>query len=120
MKSQGLRLEDSQLATAEGLRKLTAIAVKAACIDIQLTQERDGRHKLPAGTVFSAPEIKPIEALVPSLEGNTEKQEENPHRPGTLARASWVIARLGCWNCYGKPAGPITMRRGLERVYQIH
>ncbi len=119
MKSQGLRLEDSQLATAEGLRKLTAIAVKAACIDIQLTQERDGRHKLPAGTVFSAPEIETIEALVPSLEGNTEKQK-NPHRPGTLARASWVIARLGCWNCYGKPPGPITMRRGLERFYQIH
>ena len=119
MKSQGLQLEDSQLATAEGLRKLTAIAVKAACIDIQLTQERDGCHKLPAGVVFSAPEIETIEALVPSLEGNTDKQK-NPHRQGTLARASWVIARLGCWNCYGKPPGPITFRRGMQQFYAIH
>src|ERR1019366_444824 len=41
-KSQGLPLEDSQLASADRLVKLAAVAVKAACIDIQLMQERDG------------------------------------------------------------------------------
>jgi hypothetical protein len=119
MKSQGLRLEDSQMATAERLVKLAAVAVKGACIDIQLTQERDGKHRLAGSTVFAEPEMDTIEALVPTLEGNTDRQK-NPHPARSLARASWVIARLGGWNCYYKPPGPITFRRGMERFYAIH
>jgi len=118
-KSQGLQLEDSQLASADRLVKLTAVAIKAACIDIQLVQERDGRHRLPASTVFSEPEIETIEALVPTLEGKTERQK-NPHPVRSLARASWVIARLGGWNCYYTPAGPITTRHGMEQFKAIH
>jgi hypothetical protein len=119
LKSQGLQLEDSQIATAERLEKLAAAAVKAACIDIQLTQERDGKHRLPASNVFTEPEMATIEALVPTLEGQTERQK-NPHPLNGLARAAWVIARLGGWNCYYKPPGPITYRRGMERFHAIH
>jgi hypothetical protein len=119
MKSQGLQLQDSQVTTAERLEKLAAAAVKAACIDIQLTQERDGKHELPGSTVFTEPEMATIEALVPTLEGNTDRQK-NPHPVKSLARASWVVARLGGWNCYYKPPGPITIRRGMEQFYAIH
>ena len=119
MKSQGLQLEDSQVATAERLEKLAAVAVKAACIDIQLTQERDGKHGLPGSTVFTEPEMETVEALVPTLEGSTERQK-NPHPAGSLARAGWVVARLGGWNCYYKPPGPITFRRGMEQFYADH
>jgi hypothetical protein len=119
MKSQGLGLEDSQLASAERLLKLAAVATKAACIDIQLVQERDGKHGLPASAVFTEPEIDTIEALSPTLEGKTERQK-NPHPARSLARASWVMARLGGWNCYYRPPGPITMRRGMERFHAIH
>jgi hypothetical protein len=119
MKSQGLQLEDSQVTTAERLEKLAAVAVKAACIDIQLTQERDGKHQLPGSTVFTGPEMDTIEALVPTLEGSTDRQK-NPHPVGSLARACWVVARLGGWNCYYKPPGPITFRRGMEQFYAIH
>jgi hypothetical protein len=118
-KSQGLQLEDSQLASADRLVKLTATAIKAACIDIQLVQERDGKHKLPASTVYTEPEIETLEALVPTLEGKTERQK-NPHPPRSLARACWVIARLGGWNCYYKPPGPITFRHGMEQFHAIH
>jgi hypothetical protein len=118
-KSQGLQLEDSQLASADRLVKLTAAAIKAACIDIQLVQERDGKHQLPASTVFAEPEIETLEALIPTLEGETERQQ-NPHPPRSLARAGWVIARLGGWNCYYKPPGPITFRRGVEQFHAIH
>jgi hypothetical protein len=118
-KSQGLQLEDSQLASADRLVKLTAAAIKAACIDIQLVQERDGTHQLPASTVFTEPEIKTLEALSPTLEGKTERQK-NPHPARSLARASWVVARLGGWNCYYKPPGPITFRRGMEQFHAIH
>jgi hypothetical protein len=119
MKSQGLQLEDSQMATAERLVKLAAVAVKAACIDIQLTQERDGKHQLPGSTVFTEPELDTIEALVPTLEGKTDRQKK-PHPARSLARATWVVARLGGWNCYYKKPGPITFRRGMERFYAIH
>jgi Transposase DDE domain len=119
LKTQGLQLEDRQITTAERLSKLTAAAVKAACMTLQLVQERDGAHGLPAEPVFSASETTTIAALTPTLEGKTTRQH-NPHPPGSLARASWVIARLGGWNCYGKPPGPITMHRGLQRFQAIH
>lgn len=119
MKSQGLQLEDSQLASAERLVKLGAVATKAACIDIQLTQERDGKHQLPASTVFTEPEIDTLAALCPTLEGKVPRQQ-NPFLLFTLAWAAWIIARLGGWNCYYKPPGPITFRRGMQRFYDIH
>jgi hypothetical protein len=118
-KSQGLGLEDSQMATADRLMKLAAVAIKAACIDIQLVQERDGTYGLPASIAFSKPQIDTIEALSPTLEGTTDRQK-NPHPCRSLARASWVMARLGGWNCYYKPPGPITMRRGMEQFHSIH
>jgi len=118
-KSQGLGLEESQLHTAEGLLKLTAAAMKAACVDMQLVQERDGVHGLPATTVFTEAETDTLAALNPTLEGRTEKQR-NPHPEGSLARAGWVIARLGGWNCYGHPPGPITFHRGMECFNSIH
>lgn len=119
MKSQGLQLEDSQVTTAERLVKLAAVATKAACIDIQLTQERDGKAELPASSVFNEEEIETLTALTATLEGQTERQR-NPHPARSLAAASWVIARLGGWNCYYKPPGPITMRRGMEQFHAIH
>jgi hypothetical protein len=119
LKTQGLQLEDSQVTSAERLAKLAAVATKAACIDLQLTQERDGQAGLPAASVFSEAEIETLAALGPTLEGATERQR-NPHSPRSLAHASWIIARLGGWNCYGKPPGPITMRRGLEHFHAIH
>jgi DDE family transposase len=119
MKSQGLQLEDSQIATGDRLIKLAAAATKAACIDMQLVQERDGKDQVPASNVFTEPEIETLEALCPTLEGNTRRQQ-NLHRPASLASAAWIIARLGGWNCYYKPPGPITMRRGMEQFYSIH
>jgi hypothetical protein len=119
MKTQGLNVEDSQLTTADRLMKLVAVAVKAACLDMILVQERDGKHGQAAADVFSEPEIDTIEALVPILEGKTARQR-NPHPPRSLARAAWVMARLGGWNCYYAPPGPITMRRGRERFRAMH
>jgi len=119
MKSQGLQLEDSQMASAERLVKLAAAATRAACIDIQLTQGRDGIDQMPASNVFTEPEIDTLAALRPTLEGKTAPQQ-NSCQPLSLAWAAWIIARLGGWNCYYKPPGPITFRRGMEQFYAIH
>jgi hypothetical protein len=119
MKSQGLQLEDSQLGSAERLVKLAAVATKAACVDIQLTQGRDGVDQMPASNVFTEPETDTLAALSPTLEGSTARQQ-NHHPVRSLAWAAWSIARLGGWNCYYKPPGPITFRRGMEQFYAIH
>jgi Transposase DDE domain len=120
MKSQGLQIEDSQLHTADRLKKLVAIAAKAAVIVIQLVQARDGRDPLPARFVFSCEEIEVIEALNKSLQGKTELQK-NPHPSNTLAWAAWVIAKLGGWSGYAshKPPGPITFHNGLAHFQTL-
>lgn len=113
MKRQGLRIEDSQLATADRLLKLVAIAAKAAAIVMQLVQARDGDDPQPASLAFTHDEIKVIDMLNARLQGNTERQK-NPHPPNTLAWAAWVIAKLGGWHQYeAKPPGPITFHNGL-------
>jgi hypothetical protein len=115
MKQQGLRLEDSQLDTAERLVKLTAIAASAACAIMQLVQARHGRSDQPAEIAFSPAEIDALDVLVPFLEGQTAAQK-NPHPPHSLAWAAWAIAKLGGWDGYAssRPPGPITFKHGLD------
>lgn len=115
LKLQGLRLEDSQLATADGLIKLAAVAAKAAAITVQLQQARDGKDDEPASIAFPEREIAVLDATNTRIEGKTALQK-NPHRKQSLAWAAWIIARLGGWDGYpsSRPPGPITYRHGLE------
>lgn len=115
MKQQGLKLEDSQLETAERLLKLAAIAAKAAAVTIQLVQARDGRSTEPATLAFTDDEVATLEALNPRIEGKTPLQK-NPHPRHSLAWAAWIIAHLGGWDGYrsSRPPGPITFKHGLE------
>ena len=83
LKNQGLRIEDSQLDSAEGLIKLVAIATKVACVVIQLVQARNGGEQLPAEFAFTPEEIEALKAINKTLKGRTELQK-NHHRPNTL------------------------------------
>ena len=120
LKQQGLQVEDSQLETAAGLLKLTAIAARAACIALQLVQARDGHSGQGSEIAFTPAEVQTLEALLPRLEGATAAQK-NPHPPRSLAWAAWIIAKLGGWDGYksSRPPGPITFRHGLEYFYAV-
>jgi hypothetical protein len=120
MKSQGLQIEDSQLATAEALTKLVAIAARAAVSIMQLLHARDGKSGEAAAITFSASEIAALDALNTQIQGKTALQK-NPHLRHSLAWAAWIIAKLGGWDGYpsSKPPGPITLRHGLERFQAI-
>jgi hypothetical protein len=114
LKTQGLQLEDSRIETADRLLKLTAIAAKAAVIILQLVQARDGKSDEPASTAFNADQTQLLAALGKKYEGRT-KLQSNPHPPGSLAWAAWIIARLGGWDGYPRTKpGPITMKHGLQ------
>lgn len=113
LKLQGLRIEDSQLVSAERLCKLVAIAAKAAAITLQLVQARDGSGTDPASLAFTPDELKVLVALNRRMQGRTARQK-NPYPPDSLAWAAWIIAKLGGWHEYeAKPPGPVTMHNGL-------
>lgn len=114
LKSDGLKLEASQVESAGRLFNLAAAGVVAAAQIIQLVDARDGSTR-PATDVIDAGDLAAVAAIGASLEGATARQQ-NPHPAGSLAFVSWVVARLGGWNCYYKPPGPKTMARGLDRL----
>lgn len=117
LKKQGLRLEDSQVETAERLLKLVAIAAHAAALTLQLLQARDGRSGEPASVAFTADQLGTLDALHTQYAGKTPRQQ-NPHAPRSLAWAAWLIARLGGWDGYpsSRPPGPITLKIGIDKL----
>jgi hypothetical protein len=114
MKSDGLCLEETQVQDAARLFNLAAIALTAAVRTSQLVDARDGGPR-PATDVADPQLIAAAEAIGPTLEGRTERQK-NPHPLRSLAWLSWIVARLGGWNCYYKPPGPKTMRIGWNTL----
>lgn len=117
LKSHGLQIEATQTAEPHRLFNLAALATAAAVRIIQLVDARDGSSR-PAGDVARPAQIAAAAALCPTLEGSTARQR-NPHVVGSLGWLSWIIARLGGWNCYYKPPGPKTMRDGWQRFTAI-
>jgi len=122
LKQQGIDIESSQLESGKGLKKLAVMAMEAALKILQLRQDRDGLCSISGSVVFTQEEIEFAETVSQSrYEGKTQLQK-NPHPQGTLARMSWIIARMGGWKGYqsmGKP-GPITMKRGLDKFNTMY
>ena len=110
LKSDGMRLEETQTHVAGRLFKLALIGLAAAIRTMQLVNARDGSPR-PATDVIDAALLPAAEAIGATLEGRTVRQQ-NPHPRHSLAWLAWIIARLGGWNCYYKPPGPKTMRAG--------
>lgn len=118
LKTAGFNIEALDLAHPKAFATFTAFALLASATILQLVKARDGKSGQLLAHSFEADDRAVLIALSRKLEGKTEKQK-NPHPPNDLAFASWVMARLGGWNCYyGKP-GPETMRHGLERYRAI-
>jgi len=119
LKTQGFRLEDSQISIADRLLKLVAIAAKAAVITVQLLQARNGSQQ-GVSTAFNTSEVATLTALNQQIEARS-KRLKNPHPPDTLAWAAWIIGRLGGWDGYpsSKPPGPITFKNGLEYFHAV-
>ncbi|GAB3382241.1 hypothetical protein GCM10027514_22150 [Azotobacter armeniacus] len=62
-----------------------------------------------------------LQDIGPRQEGRTTRQK-NPHPPGSLAWASWIIARLGGWKGYAseRKPGPVILFHGLQTFANIH
>lgn len=113
LKRDGLALEETQVQDSLRLFRLAAMGLGAAVRIIQLVDARDGSTR-PMSDVLDENLVGDVAILVRSREGATTKQK-NPHPKSSLAWLSWVVARYGGWNCYGKPPGPKTMADGWIR-----
>jgi len=113
LKKDGLALEETQVQDSQRLFRLAVLGLGAAVRIIQLVDARDGTSR-PMSDVLDQTCVTQVAILVRAREGATAKQK-NPHPEGSLAWLSWVVARYGGWNCYGKPPGPKTMAKGWQR-----
>jgi Transposase DDE domain len=117
MKSDGFDIEGVRMADDAPRQTLAAATLIAAVTIQQLVHAREGGEAgrlRPLLDAFEAHDQPLLEAYCARLEGKTQRQK-NPHPRGSLAYASWVIARLGGWTgYYGKP-GPIVMLAGWHK-----
>ena len=118
MKTKGFDVEALRQEKDGPLEKLVTVILIAAIKVMQLVAEREGKAGRPLGDVFDPGDRPAMERVCQSLEGKTAKQK-NPHPKGSLAYATWVLARLGGWTgYYGRP-GPIVVLRGLTQFHAI-
>ncbi len=120
LKSKGLNIESSEVETFHGLCNLTTLALIASIQLMQMVNARDGQTDQEIKDVFFETEQQTLILLNQKLQeraGGTV----NPFNENSLSFASWIIARLGGWKGRQKerPPGPITMKKGLIRFYNI-
>ncbi len=118
LKSAGFDIEEADIGEPEVMIKFVAAAAVAAVTIMQLVRARDGTTKEELVEAFEPDDQPVLEALSSQLEGATAKQK-NPYPKGTLAFASWVIARLGGWTAYYGQPGPKVMRIGLDAFRRV-
>jgi hypothetical protein len=119
MKTKGMNIESSQLGDGFSLKKLCVMTLQVVLQVMQLTMSRHGNNSKKAALIFTAQQVQFLALLQKKLEGATTKQK-SPHATGSLAWASWIIARLGGWKGYESqsPPGHITMKNGLDIFFQ--
>ncbi len=120
LKSAGFQLEDSELSDPDAFMNFATRAAIAAVTVTQLLRARDNPGGQTLLDAFDARDEPVIEAICADYEGpNPTRRLTNPHPKGTMARATWVIARLGGWTGYYGKTGPRTLNRGFERFKAI-
>jgi hypothetical protein len=118
LKSKGLAIEESQLETGGGLKKLAVIALQVALTTMILKLSLTNSHKVSAKIIFSKGQLHFLEIYMEKLEGKTEKLK-NPYEKGSLQWATWAMGRLGGWSGYQSqgPPGYISIKDGTDRFY---
>ena len=121
LKKDGFKIENSQLGSGYGIRKLTLLAMLVALriIQMMLAYEDDTEQDISA--IFDNQEQACLDQLNEKLQGTTENQC-NPHKQGTIKWGTWVVARLGGWKGYKsqRKPGPVTLQKGLVKFYTIY
>jgi hypothetical protein len=120
LKTDGFRIERSQLEQGWAIRKLTMLAMMAVLRILQLMLACEEENNQPIEEVFDEPQCHCLEMINQKIKGTSEKQS-NPFNPKSLKWAAWIIARLGGWKAYTsqRNPGPIVLQKGLAKFYNM-
>jgi transposase-like protein/DDE family transposase len=121
LKTDGFKIERSQLEQGWAIRKLTLLAMMATLRIMQMMLSYHNDNEQCINEVFNEREQKCLQMIAGKLEGATEKLK-NDAKENTLKWATWVIARLGGWKGYTsqRRPGPIVLQKGLAKFYNIY
>lgn len=121
LKTEGFRIESSQLEQGWAIRKLTLLAMMATLRILQMMLAYEDDHEQPIEEVFDKGQQQCLQMMNIELEGETEKLK-NPSNSNTLKWATWIIARLGGWKGYvsQRKPGPIVLQKGLAKFYHMY
>jgi len=120
LKKQGFDIEQSKLESGWAIRKLLILILNATLRLMQLYLAYEEEDSQNIEEVFNKEEIECLQQIEKKYIAQTSKTS-NSHDNKKLAWASWIIARLGGWkgNIKQRKAGPITLKRGLEKFMAI-
>jgi hypothetical protein len=121
LKTDGFRIEQSQLEQGWALRKLTMLAMMATLRILQMMLAyEDDAEKQDISEVFTPEEVQCLNMISAQMEGATMLLK-NTSNPNKLKWATWVIARLGGWKGYKsqRKPGPIVLQKGLAQFYAM-
>ena len=121
LKTDGFRIERSQLEQGWAIRKLTLLAMMASLRVLQMMLAYQDDNEQDINEAFDGQEQKCLQMIGDKLNGETEKLK-NPAKANTLKWATWIIARLGGWKGYTsqRKPGPIVLQNGLAKFYNIY
>lgn len=121
LKTEGFRIERSQLEQGWAIRKLTMLAMMATLRILQMMLAYEDDHEQPIDEVFDKEQQQCLQMMNEQLEGETDKLK-NPSKRITLKWATWIIARLGGWKGYAsqRKPGPIVLQKGLAKFYHMY
>ncbi len=121
LKTEGFKIEKSQLEQGWALRKLTMLAMMATLRILQMMLAyEDDAEKQDIDEVFTPEEIQCLHMASTQMEGGSALLK-NTATPNKLRWAAWVIARLGGWKGYAsqRKPGPIVLQKGLTQFYAM-
>jgi hypothetical protein len=118
MKNKDIAIENSQLEPPNSLLTLSILCYATAVKVMLLVKARGGSNQ-KASDHFIKEEINLLTLMCKRFSGRTLKQQ-NQYEVHTMGWASWIIARIGGWTCYGHEPGPITMVNGYNEFQTIY
>ena len=115
MKSEGLRVEASELETFDAILRQTVMAFQAASRILQLVYARNRHDSQPIEQVFDPQECEVLRKI--NLKFQRTTKQFNPFPQNQLSWATFIIAWLGGWkgNLSQSPPGPTTLIKGLAK-----
>lgn len=121
LKTEGFKIERTQLEKGWAIRKLTLLAMMAVLRILQMMLAYEDDNEQEVEEIFTSEEQQCLEMINEQVQGKTEKLK-NPSKPKTLKWATWIIARLGGWKGYisSRKPGPIIFQKGLIKFYHMY